>query len=290
MKVRSNLLTEIKSYYLTELTKLYGADEAGAMLNLLIEHFFGLKRTDQLLRPQFRLTETEMLKLHFAVKELKKEMPVQYITGEVEFCGMNLKVNPSVLIPRPETEELVDRIVKENVGITQLKVLDIGTGSGSIALALKKLLAGSDVMALDVSEKSLSVAEDNSRSTALNVEFVKLDILNRQERSRLGIFDLIVSNPPYVTESDKKLMNKNILDNEPYIALFVTDDEPLLFYIAIADFALTHLNRGGQLWFEINEKFGDDIKKLLVNKGFANVKIYSDFRGKDRFISARRGE
>jgi len=289
MKVRSNLLTEIKSYYLTELAKLYGADEAGAMLNLLIEHFFGLKRTGQLLQPHFRLTETEMLKLHFAVKDLKNEIPVQYITGETEFCGINLKVNPSVLIPRPETEELVDRIVKENVGNTQLKVLDIGTGSGSIALASKMLLNNSDIVAVDVSEKSLSVAEDNSLSNALNVELIKLDILNRQEWRRLGIFDLIVSNPPYVTESDKNVMSKNVLDNETSIALFVTDDEPLLFYIAIADFALTHLNTGGQLWFEINEKFGDDIRKLLLNKGFVDVNIYSDFRGKDRFISAYGG-
>ena len=289
MKVRSNLLTEIKRYYLTELANLYGADEAGIMLNLLIEHFFGLKRTDQLLQPNFRLTETEMLKLHFAVKELKRERPVQYITGEVEFCGINLKVNPSVLIPRPETEELVDKIVKENVGKTRLTVLDIGTGSGSIALALKKLLTHSDIVAVDVSEKSLLVARENSLSTSLNVEFVKLNILNRQEWGRLEVFDLIVSNPPYVTESDKKMMSKNVVDNEPYIALFVTDDDPLLFYNAIANFALTHLNKGGELWFEINEKFGDDIRKLLENNGFVNVNVYSDFRGKDRFISARRG-
>jgi len=287
MKVRSNLLKEIKNYYLNEIANLYGINEAESMLNLLINHFFGLNRTGQLLKPDFRLTETEMLKLHFAVKELKKEKPVQYIVGNAEFYGMNLKVNPSVLIPRPETEELVDKIVKANVDNSRLKVLDIGTGSGCIALALKSSMPDSSVVAVDVSEEALAIAEENKHSLALKVEFQKLNILDASEWHILKKFDIIVSNPPYVTVAEKSRMRKNVFDNEPSIALFVTDDEPLVFYNAITDFAQTHLNRSGVLWFEINEKFGEQVKDLMAKKGFSELKIYPDIHKKERFVSGR---
>ncbi len=288
MNIRTNLLKEIKSQYQRELTPIYGEEEANSMLNILINHFFNLSRVEQSLQPDFRLTETEILKLHFAVKELKKEKPVQYITGEAEFAGLTIKVTPQVLIPRPETEEMVEKIVAENTGRDDLKILDIGTGSGCIALALKKKLPESRVVAVDVSAEALKTADKNRLLNSVDVSFLKMDILDSNHWGRFGKFNIIVSNPPYVTESDKGQMQNNVLRHEPHLALFVPDDSPLLFYWKISEFASIHLLKAGRLWFEINERFGDKVAELLKNSGFSSVTLHRDIHGKARFVSCTK--
>lgn len=282
------MLKDVKTHYHRELTGLYGKEEALSLLNLLIQHFFGLSRVDQALQNDFRLTETELLKFHFAVKELKKEKPVQYIVGETYFYGLPIKVNPSVLIPRPETEQLTELIIEKNKNRNGLRVLDIGTGSGCIALALKKFLPESKITALDISQQALETAKLNSEINGLSINFVQSDILDKKAMESMETFDLIVSNPPYVTETDKNRMKKNVTDYEPSTALFVKNDDPLIFYHAIADFALQKLNDQGQLWLEINELFGNKIHQLLAKKGFRNINVRKDLFGKDRFVSCMK--
>ena len=288
MKVRSNLLREIKKYYHDELLPMYGELETSSMINLLIKHFFNLSRVQQSLQPDFRLTETEMLKFHFAVKELKKGKPIQYITGSTEFAGLTIKVTPDVLIPRPETEELVEMIVAENRHHDGLNILDIGTGSGCIALALKNKLPNSSVSAVDVSSAALKVASQNKTINHLDVSLLPMDILDKNSWSRFEKFHVIVSNPPYVRESEKVVMQKNVVNHEPHLALFVTDDNPLIFYQAIAEFAFDHLERRGSLWFEINEGLGTEVKKLLKSKGFDAISLHNDLFNKTRFISCSK--
>ena len=286
MKVRTNLLKDVKNHYLQELEDIYDKREALSLLNILIEDFFGLTKTGQILEKDFRLNETELLKLHFAVKELKKEKPVQYITGKAEFCGLKIKVNENVLIPRPETEELIEHIKNKLQSLSINKIVDLGTGSGCIALALKKVFPKASVTAVDINEKTLDTAKENAVINNLGIKFEQKDILNIDELKSLGTFDLIVSNPPYVTDSEKKKMQNNVLKYEPHQALFVDDNNPLIFYKAISEFAKSNLNTGGQIWFEINEKYGNEVKELLEEKGFENVKIIKDLFGKNRFVKA----
>lgn len=293
MKTSSNLVRDCRKYYAGELEKLYGSDEANALIMILLEHYFNIDRMKIALEPDLRLSESELLTLHFAVKELLKNKPVQYIIGETEFCGMRFFVNENVLIPRPETEEIVNMIVscrdKTCLVPTGYNVLDIGTGSGCIAISLAKLLKDSDVTAVDISEKALEVARKNAEANEVNVTFIKDDILNPQNRDLLnGQFDIIVSNPPYVCESEKSEMRANVLDYEPSTALFVSDNDPLVFYRKILEFAQKALKPNGQIWFEINEKFGKETAELCHSEGFKNVEIIRDFRERERILRARR--
>ncbi|MBO6057365.1 MAG: peptide chain release factor N(5)-glutamine methyltransferase [Bacteroidales bacterium] len=292
MKTSSNLVRDCRKYYAGELEKLYGSDEANALIMILLKHYFNIDRMKIALEPDLRLSESELLTLHFAVKELLKNKPVQYIIGETEFCGIRFFVNENVLIPRPETEELVNMIVscrdKACLVPTGYNVLDIGTGSGCIAISLAKLMPDSNVTAVDVSEKALEVAKKNAEANEVNVTFIKDDILNPQNRDLLnGQFDIIVSNPPYVCESEKSDMRANVLDYEPSTALFVSDNDPLVFYRKILEFAQKALKPNGEVWFEINEKFGNEMKNLCHEMGFKNAEIIKDFRDRDRILKAR---
>ncbi len=289
----SNLVRDCRKYYAGELEKLYGSDEANALIMILLEHYFNIDRMKIALEPDLRLSESELLTLHFAVKELLKNKPVQYIIGETEFCGMRFFVNENVLIPRPETEEIVNMIVscrdKACLVPTGYNVLDIGTGSGCIAISLAKLIPDSDVTAVDISEKALEVAKKNAEANEVSVTFIKDDILNPQNRDLLnGQFDIIVSNPPYVCESEKSEMRANVLDYEPSTALFVSDNDPLVFYRKILEFAQKALKPNGEVWFEINEKFGKETAELCHSEGFKNVEIIRDFRERERILRARR--
>lgn len=293
MKTSSNLVRDCRKYYAGELEKLYGSDEANALIMILLEHYFNIDRMKIALEPDLRLSESELLTLHFAVKELLKNKPVQYIIGETEFCGMRFFVNENVLIPRPETEEIVNMIVscrdKTCLVPTGYNVLDIGTGSGCIAISLAKLLKDSAVTAVDVSEKTLEVAKKNAEANEVSVTFIKDDILNPQNRDLLnGQFDIIVSNPPYVCESEKSEMRANVLDYEPSTALFVSDNDPLVFYRKILEFAQKTLKSSGEVWFEINENFGEEMRNLCLEQGFKNVEIIKDFRDRDRGLRARK--
>jgi release factor glutamine methyltransferase len=293
MKTSSNLVRECRKYYASELETIYGSDEANALIMILLEHYFSLDRVKIAMNPELRLSESELLTLHFAVKELLTNKPVQYIIGETEFCGMRFFVDENVLIPRPETEEMVKKIAscrdKACLVPTGCDILDIGTGSGCIAISLAKLLTDSKVTAVDVSEKALNVARKNAQANEVNVRFILDDILNPQNPELIdNQYDIIVSNPPYVCESEKSEMRANVLDYEPSSALFVSDNDPLIFYRRILEFAQKTLKPGGEVWFEINENFGEEMKNLCLEKGFKDVEIIKDFRGKDRILKTTR--
>ena len=294
------MVRDCRHYYTSELENIYGSDEANALIIILLEHYFGIDRVKIALEPELRLSESEMLTLHFAVKELLKNKPIQYILGETEFCGMRFEVNENVLIPRPETEEMVKMIVacRDKACLVPTgcdvetdgrpSILDIGTGSGCIAVSIAKLLKNSVVTAVDVSEKALEVAKKNAEANGVDVRFILDDILNPQNPELIDIqYDIIVSNPPYVCQREKSEMRANVLDYEPSTALFVSDTDPLIFYRKILEFAQKALNPNGEVWFEINERFGEETKNLCLEKGFKNVEIIKDFRGKDRIVRVK---
>lgn len=288
MKMSSNLVRDCRRHYSSELEKIYGSDEANALIMILLEHYFGIDRVKIAMEPELRLSESELLTLHFAVKELLKNKPIQYVLGETEFCGMKFFVEDSVLIPRPETEEMVRQLAVGHWPLAA-KILDIGTGSGCIAISLAKLLKDSVVTAVDVSEKALEIAKKNAAENGADVRFVLDDILNPKNPELIdNQYDIIVSNPPYVCESEKSEMRANVLDYEPSSALFVSDNDPLIFYRKILEFAQKTLKPNGEIWFEINEKLGQEMQNLCLEKGFKNVEIIKDFRGKDRILKVCR--
>lgn len=286
MKVPSNLIKDIRKYYYEQLCSIYDRDEANAMIIILFEHYFNINRVKMALEPNLRLSESEMLKIHFSVKDLLKNKPIQYIIGETEFCDLKFKVNENVLIPRPETSEMVKIIANSHQPSAVSKILDIGTGSGCIAISLAKAFPRSQVHAMDISEEALKVAKENAINNNVNVNFIQDDILSLKENIETK-FDIIVSNPPYVRELEKAEMRDNVLKWEPHKALFVNDDDPLIFYRSILEFAMTHLNENGEVWFEINEFLGKEMTELCHELGFSNVKIFKDFRGKERFMNLK---
>jgi len=271
-------------YIKTGLAGLYAESETEGLTRLILEAVCGWNFTTQQIKKTEVIGFAESLKIKAIVHRLRQFEPIQYILGETHFFGLPLKVTPAGLIPRPETEELVDLILKENAG-NNCRVLDIGTGSGCIALALKSRLKNVVISGVDISAAALEIARSNSEINGLEVDFFNADILNWQ-LYEWPLFDVIVSNPPYVTESEKKLMHKNVLDFEPSGALFVNDSDPLLFYRHIAQFALEKLNVNGMLYFEINENFGPETEKLLVGLGFESIEIVADIQGKNRFVRA----
>jgi len=235
-----------------------------------------------------QLSLNEHVRIQAIIEELKKYRPIQYILGETEFYGLIFKVNENVLIPRPETEELIERIIKEEK--PPLSLLDIGTGSGCIAVTLAKFLSGTEVFALDISEEALEIARQNANNNHADVHFFQHDILKDDPFAfpyTSLTFDCIVSNPPYVTLKDKATMAKNVLDYEPHLALFVPQDNPLLFYERIAGFARSRLKKAGSLYLETNSLYGRASAKVLENKKFRNVKLLKDISGNDRILIAK---
>ncbi|MBI3503015.1 MAG: peptide chain release factor N(5)-glutamine methyltransferase [Bacteroidetes bacterium] len=256
-----------------------------------MNEFLGYTRRHLQLKANQSLGEKETERFKIILSDLKKHKPIQYILGYTEFYGLKIRVNEHVLIPRLETEELVEEILQGTTGRGQgMNILDIGTGSGCIAIALKKNLPEATVSAFDISDEALLVAKQNSILNHTLINFLQGDILklNNSFTHQLNNFDIIVSNPPYVQQSEKSSMSKNVLNYEPHLALFVDDTNPLLFYNSIADFALQNLSQSGKLYFEINEAMGNEIKKLLENKGFKNVEIKKDMSGKDRIALSKR--
>lgn len=290
MKVPSNLVKDIRKYYCELLCSLYEKDEANAMILILFKYYFNIDRVRMVLEPDLRLSESEMLKIHFAVKDLLKNKPIQYVTGETEFCDLKFKVNENVLIPRPETAEMISKIVnsQQSTVNNHCSIIDIGTGSGCIAISLAKMISNSNVYALDISEEALKIAKENAFNNNVNVSFIHDDILNLKNNIETK-FDIIVSNPPYVRELEKVEMHNNVLKWEPHKALFVSDNDPLIFYRNILEFAKTHLKDNGEVWFEINEYLGKEMSDLCHELGFSNVKIHKDFRDRDRVMSLRNG-
>lgn len=273
-------------YIEKELADMYPKTEVQGFERLIFESVFAWNYTELVLMKNKKLSSLEIQKVRTIIRRLKVHEPLQYILGETEFFGLNLKVTPAVLIPRPETEELVQWIINgEPFGSP--RVLDIGTGSGCIALALKKQIKNAEVSGVDISGKALEVAKQNAEFNKLEVVFFQSDILT-WENYDWKWFDTIVSNPPYVREIEKQKMQANVLEYEPENALFVSDENPLVFYHRIAGFAKKYLVNGGKLFFEINEFMGDEICKLLEDKGFVDIKLKKDINDKNRMIACRK--
>jgi release factor glutamine methyltransferase len=276
----------LENKVIASLVNQYGQAEARSIQRFLFECFTGLEPAQYLLLRQTEAWKGFEEKILQAVSQLAEFVPVQYVTGITWFCGLKFSVRPGVLIPRPETEEMVMKIVRKFDKTEGLSIIDIGTGSGVIAICLEKLLQNEIVSAIDISDEALRIAKENAVLNGSSISFQQSDILNREDWNGFGRFNLIVSNPPYVRQSEKHLMRRNVLDYEPETALFVEDSDPLIFYSTIAEFALEHLETGGELWFEINETEGNNISVLLKELGFTRIHIYADFNGKSRFVSA----
>lgn len=274
-----NVVQKIKK----SLSGIYPDIEITSLTRLIIEHVTGLPLPIFLSDKNKKILAEHELIIDKIVSRLLLFEPIQYILGETEFYGLPFVVNKDVLIPRPETEELVDLVISEN-NRAKKSLLDIGTGSGSIAIALKKYLPDSNIEAWDFSEPALKVAKLNAKRNGVEVLFCIVDVLKDYPGSR--IFDVIISNPPYVMDSEKKEMSRNVLDYEPHSALFVPDENPLLFYVRIADIARKILNKGGKLYFEINRAKGDELCKMLVSKKFREVVLKKDIFGNDRIVQA----
>lgn len=280
-------IKDIQHTFHQELDIIYGKEEVDSFFYMLIDSLYNVSRMALALDPFYDVADCESI--FNALELLKQEKPIQYILGETEFYGLPFKVNINTLIPRPETEELVSWILNQDPkpNTQSLKILDIGTGSGCIAISLAKRLPNAKVYALDVSAEALKVAKVNADLNHVVIEFIEADILEIQHQisnTQHLEFDIIVSNPPYVRELEKQLMKPNVLNNEPHLALFVKDDNPLLFYKAITEFAVKRLSENGMLFFEINEFLGNDMIQLLVENNFSNIELKQDIFKRDRMI------
>ena len=272
------------------LTSYYDIQEARGIVRLLLSDLYGMSLTDICVGALDRLTEEQMQQIEDAMLRLEKGEPVQYVTGKAHFCDRTFLVSLSVLIPRPETELLCQLIADNDQAVTgngEIRVLDMGTGSGCIAITLALSMQNASVEAWDVSAEALNMAKSNAESLGASVSFEQKDILGLDENNVERCYDIIVSNPPYICNKEAAQMEHNVLDFEPHLALFVPDEDPLLFYSAIARFARQALKVGGALYFEINPLYADALCSMLSSLGFANVIIHVDQFGKQRFISAK---
>ena len=294
------LLKHYKTYFFNSLKNIQDEQEIESFFFILTEYLHNLKRVDVALNPNFEISEDDVEKWNAILADLQKEKPIQYITGEAWFYGLRFEVNENTLIPRPETEELLEFILKETSNFqlpaSSLNILDIGTGSGCIPISLKANLPQANVSAIDVSEKALEVAKRNAQSNKVEVNFIQANILEVEDLSKLSLpnaqnllpLDIIVSNPPYVRNLEKEEIKKNVLDYEPHLALFVEDTDALLFYRKIAQLALKNLAPNGLLFFEINQYLGKETVELLENLGFKNIELKKDIYGNDRMVKSTR--
>ena len=278
-------LREFYNHFLHELQALYSYEEAAAISTIIFEHSAQKSRTDIITDPGQALGNETVAALEQALLQLKRNIPVQYVTGQAWFMDLTFKVDPSVLIPRPETEELVKEAIrfiqKNNAGT----VLDIGTGSGCIPVSIKKELPGTEVTAIDVSRAALDIARQNAGQNNVSINWLPLNFLLEKEREQLPVFDVIISNPPYIPEEEKDILDKNVTEHEPHLALFVPDNNALLFYKEIAAFALNHLAKEGCIFMETHELFATAVAKHFIATGFEAI-VKKDFFGKDRIVIA----
>ncbi|MCZ4243740.1 peptide chain release factor N(5)-glutamine methyltransferase [Pedobacter punctiformis] len=278
---------ELTQKYISDLSNLYDTEEARVMFNLAAEYVLQLSPTKLRMQSGVSLLLNDYQQLLLILEDLKSGKPIQHLTGEAHFYGSVFKVNENVLIPRPETEELVDWIINKvgQIKTSDFQILDIGTGSGCIPITLKKYLPDSKVSTLDVSAKAIAVAKENAEQMKQEVNFIEADILTYRDDQK---YDVVVSNPPYIRLLEQKDMHKNVLIFEPHLALFVSDEDPLIFYKAIADFAFDSLKENGLLFFEINEYLGRETLEMLKSKGFNTIELRKDMQGKDRMIMATK--
>ena len=294
MQILANNIKELRLFYRKELSAIYGAEEAHNVTDYVVEHVLNVSRTQLIIQADRVISELQKKILKDILIRLLNHEPVQYILGYAYFIGLKLAVDKNVLIPRPETEELVYWMLDDPaMKSSSVNILDIGTGSGCVAISLKRKRSTTRVHAIDISAKAIDIAKKNAATYNLNIDFIKADILDRALLQNYSLtplpFHYIVSNPPYVLQSEKLHMRKNVIDFEPYTALFVNDDDPLVFYKAIAEFSFKYLaQEDGKLFLEINEAKADDVKKVLTEAGFTKLEIKKDMQGKDRMIRAMR--
>ena len=292
-------LWEAEHYVKEQLQTVYEEQEASNITGLVLEQVTGLSKTETVWKREQEISEEAKQQLDLDIERLKKHEPIQYVMNKTWFYGMELYVDKNVLIPRPETEELVKWIVDDaretgkNVFVrspveadetTLLKILDVGTGSGCIALALKKAMPKAEVWGCDLSEEALNVARRNGSSLDIRVDFQGVDFLDEEQQKFLPTVDIIVSNPPYVPLKDKDQMHSNVVDHEPHTALFVTDNEPLVFYRALAEFGKRRLYEEGSIYMEIHEDLGAEVVRLFEEAGYQEVELRKDMQGKDRMV------
>ena len=283
------LLKQFKTHFLNELSSLYDESEIDSFFYIIIEKLHYLKRIDLALNPETVMDGTHLKKWNSIISDLKTQKPIQYILGETEFYDLRFEVNENTLIPRAETEELIELIISNNQIAklpNPLKILDIGTGSGCIAISLAKNISNAEVSAIDVSEKALAIAKKNAEVNNIKVDFLLNNILETEDLEQQ--FDIIVSNPPYVRNFEKAEIKPNVLEYEPHLALFVEDTDALLFYRKIGQLAKKNLNPNGKLYFEINQYLGKETVQLLEDMGFRNVELKKDIYGNDRMIQSTR--
>jgi release factor glutamine methyltransferase len=278
--IADNAVRSLKNYLSEKLRSLYDERESGHVIAALFQEYLGWSKADLTLNLDRRISESELLKFHFALKRLMAGEPLQYVLGKCYFYGQDFKVNPAVLIPRPETEELVSKIL-ETEKRTAPRVLDIGTGSGCIAISIQLKKPLWRVVAIDVSEEALEIAKTNGRELHAEVQFEKLDILSEVPE---GNFDIIVSNPPYIPQQEMSQMNDRVVKHEPALALFTPDENPLIFYRRIVELAAQKLNPGGSVWFEIHEGKKEELMTMLDAMVRGEYHFYQDLQGKDRIL------
>jgi release factor glutamine methyltransferase len=281
------ILKAFKKKFTEALSEIFPKTEIDSFFFILMEEKLNLQRIDTVLKPDFLIHEEHLADLKNILQRLQKEEPIQYILGSTEFYGLPFFVDKSTLIPRSETEELVTWVIEEVVKLqsntlTKLSILDIGTGTGCIPISLAKNLPNAKITAVDISSKALEVAKKNAQLNKVTIDFIELDILTT--KSLPQEFDVIVSNPPYVRALEKVEIKNNVLENEPHLALFVADENPLIFYSQIADLAKQQLSKNGLLFFEINQYLGKETIALLEEKGFKNIELRKDIFGNDRMV------
>lgn len=278
-------IKQYRTQFIKELSPFYDAYEAESFFYLILEDKHKLRQIDLALNHELTFSDSDFVVWDSLLAQLKKEVPIQYLLGKTNFYGLDFEVNENVLIPRPETEELVEWIINENSKAEKsktIKILDIGTGSGCIAISLAKNIPNARVYAMDVSKKAIETAKRNAINNKTDVTFILQDVLNAEELK--CNFDIIVSNPPYVRNLEKEEIKKNVLDYEPHLALFVEDNDALIFYRKIAELAQNNLLEGGQLYFEINQYLGDEMKDLLEKMNFKSIELRKDIYDNDRMI------
>lgn len=285
MRTTTNTVGSVLDLYRSELAAVVGTAEATAMMRTIFRETFGWDAAEVELQRHARLSESELLKVYLPLGRLRKGEPLQYVLGHTWFLGMRLLVAPDVLIPRPETEEMVDMIRQQ--GKDRRRMLDVGTGSGCIAVGLKASYPNSEVFGMDISERTLAVARQNGTTQGLSITWLQSDVLAAATEFP-GTLDLVVSNPPYVPRTEAHGMAPQVIDHEPHLALFVDDAEPLLFYQRIADKAFRALKQGGELWFEGHYQHAGAVGELLTGLNYRNVQVLPDMSGTPRFIRAVR--
>lgn len=289
MRVAGNKLKHLWEFYRLELSEIYGISETQALYNAAIYFYLGMSATERALKKEERINQSDLLLIYDCCKDLKKHKPLQYILGETEFYHLKFKVNENVLIPRPETEELVDIIIKENKNTK--KILDIGTGSGCIPVSLKKNIHTAEIYACDVSPEALEVANQNAVLNNVDVDFYSADVLDSSFSAKFKdqLFDLIVSNPPYIKKSEQETLSRHVIDHEPHLALFVEHDDAVIFYKRIIDCCKALLSPSGKLYFELNTITAGDVAKYADKSGiFKTVELVKDMSGNTRFLRAEK--